>query len=73
MSDQAVIFTRHRVLSIIISDLQFASKRAIFKRYKLILNIILNERFFMVISDMFYNLQYYNLNTLDRTGVRGGG
>ena len=52
----------HRVLSIIISDLQFTtSKRAISNSYTLIMDIILMKDS-MVISDMLYILQHFNLN-----------
>ena len=52
----------HRVLSIIISDLQFTtSKRAISISYILIMDIILIKDS-MVISDMLYILQHFNLN-----------
>ena len=52
----------HRVLSILISDLQFTtSKRAISISYILIMNFILMKDF-MVISDMWYILQHFNLN-----------
>ena len=51
----------HRVLSILISDLQFAtSKRAISISYILIMNFILMKDS-MVISDMLYILQHFNL------------
>ena len=52
----------HRVLSIIISDLQFTTcKRAISNSYILIMNFILMKDS-MVISDMLYILQHFNLN-----------
>ena len=48
----------HRVLTIIISDLQFTkSKRAISISYILIMDIILTKDS-MVISDMLYILQH---------------
>ena len=52
----------HRVLSILISDLQITtSKRAISISYIMILDIILTKHF-MVISDMLYILQHFNFN-----------
>ena len=52
----------HRVLSILISDLQFTTrKRAKSIRYILTMDIILMKDS-MVISDMLYILQHFNSN-----------